>query len=69
VSIEDARAYCRMLLAAGYMRVVSKAVPGKKEAIYRLFRITGVQAPREKRMRCIVDENLGTAIPIMGASQ
>lgn len=69
VSLEDARAYCRMLLAAGYMRVVSKAVPGKKEAIYRLFRITGVQAPREKRIRCIVDENLGTATPLSGVAQ
>lgn len=69
IPLEDARAYCRMLLAADYMRVVSKAVPGKKEAIYRLFKVTGVKAPREKRIRCIVDENLGTATPLTGGAQ
>ncbi len=54
-----AGAYCRVLVAAGYLRVVRKAVPGKRTATYRLIRNTGPHAPREKRVRAVYDENLG----------
>lgn len=64
VPIEDARTYCRTLLAAGYLRVVQKAVPGQKEAIYRLIRETGAKAPRKRRVTCILDDNLGTVVPM-----
>jgi hypothetical protein len=69
VTVEEARAYCRLLMAAGYMRVMGKAVPGKKEATYRLCKVTGVKAPREKRVRCLIDENLGTIAPVTGDAQ
>lgn len=64
VSVETAAAYCRALLAGDYLRVVVKAVPRRKEAIYRLFTSTGVKAPRERRVRCIVDPNTGTIVPL-----
>ena len=69
VLVDEAQAYCRLLLAGGYMRVLQKAVPGRKEAIYRLFNVTGIMAPREKRVRCIIDDNLGTVRPMLGAGQ
>ena len=64
VPVEDARAYCRLLLAGGYLKVVQKAVPNRREAIYRLINVTGVVAPRERRVRCIVDANLGRTLPL-----
>lgn len=64
VPVEDARSYCRTLLGARYLRVVQKAVPGKKEAIYRLFNATGPRAPRKRRITCIVDDNNGTVLPM-----
>lgn len=54
-----ASAYCRLLVAAGYLRVVRKAVPGKRTATYRLIRNTGPRPPRERRVRAVYDENLG----------
>lgn len=65
VEIEDARAYCHTLLAAGYLHCVSKAVPKRREAVYRLVSATGVKAPRLKRLRCIVDQNTGKIIPML----
>jgi hypothetical protein len=67
VSIEDARSYCRMLLEAGYLRVVQQAVPGKKEAIYRLKNATGPKAPRKRRVTCVIDANLNTVTPLSEA--
>lgn len=64
VTIEEARSYCRTLLAATYLRVIAKAVPGAKEAVYRLTNATGPRAPRKKRVVCIIDDNLGTTIPL-----
>ena len=65
VTIEDARAYCRTLLAANYLRAITKAQPGKKEASYKLIRPTGPRAPRKRRVTCIIDDNLGTVLPLM----
>ncbi len=64
-TIEDARAYCHSLLAAGYLRCVSKAVPNRREAVYRLIKANGVKAPRLKRLRCIIDPNTGQIIPMI----
>ncbi len=67
VAVEDARTYCRTLLAGGYLRVVQKAVPNRREAIYRLVNATGVKAPRARRVVCIVDANLGRITPLAEA--
>jgi len=67
LEIEEARAYCHTLLAAGYLRCVSKAVPKRREAVYRLITATGIKAPRLKRLRCIVDQNTGKIIPMVEA--
>ena len=64
-SIEDARAYCHSLLTGGYLRCTSKAVPKRREAVYRLIAATGVKAPRLKRLRCMVDPNTGKITPMV----
>lgn len=69
VSAEDATAYCQTLQRAGYLRVERKAVPGKREAIYRLTRNTGPQAPVLKRVRAVVDPNLGQIVHVAGGLQ
>lgn len=66
-SIEDARAYCHSLLSGGYLRCVSKAVPKRREAVYRLIAATGIKAPRLKRLRCMVDPNTGKITPMVEA--
>jgi hypothetical protein len=68
VTVKEAASYCRLLMDAGYLRVISKAVPNRKEAIYRLFTQTGVKAPRERRIRCIVDPNTGVIKPLVEVS-
>jgi hypothetical protein len=58
VALADAQAYCRVLLAAGYLRVESKASPPRKqEAIYRLIRNSGPRPPRHARVSAVVDDN------------
>lgn len=64
-SIEDARSYCHALLNSGYLRCVSKAVPKRREAVYRLVNTTGIKAPRLKRLRCIIDHNTGKITPMV----
>ena len=64
VSDLDAAAYCRLLLATGYLKVTQKAKPPHKAAIYRLVNKTGVLAPRHRRVSCIIDPNRGTVLPI-----
>lgn len=66
VTLETAQDYCRSLLGAGYLGVARKAVPGKTEAIYRLVKNTGPRAPREKRVRAVVDDNTEQTIVIGG---
>lgn len=58
VTIPQARKYCRTLLEHGYLKVVRKAVPGKREPVYRLIRNTGPVAPREVRVTKLEDVNL-----------
>lgn len=64
LTIEEASSYCRLLLTGNYLKVVQKAIPPHKAAIYRLINITGVRAPRARRLVCIVDPNVGTSAPI-----
>ena len=67
VSVSDAGEYCRALLAAEYLVVASKADPvRKREAIYRLIHESGVQPPMVKRVRAVVDPNIGATIVIGG---
>lgn len=58
VGREDATSFCQMLTRAGYLRVVRKAVPPRREAAYRLIRDTGPRPPRERRLRVVWDDNL-----------
>lgn len=57
VSDDQARAYCRALLRFGYLKVVRKAIPGRREAIYRLIRNTGPRPPKTKRVTGLLDPN------------
>jgi hypothetical protein len=45
---------------------MTKALPGRREAIYRLVRDTGPRPPRERRVRAVWDENLGEYTYISG---
>lgn len=67
VTSESARSYCQALLRAGYLKVERKAVPGRREAIYRLIRNTGPKPPRERRVRAVVDDNLGEIVHVDGS--
>ncbi len=68
VGIDAAQAYCRALLASGHLTVARKAQPGRKEAIYRLARNTGPRAPREKRVRAVIDDNTDAVVVISGVA-
>ncbi|MCB1395940.1 MAG: hypothetical protein KDJ98_08200 [Rhodobacteraceae bacterium] len=59
VTPADAQVFCQMLVKAGYLRPVRKALPPRREAIYQLIRDTGPRPPRERRVRAVWDENLG----------
>lgn len=58
VSAPEAQLYCQMLARAGYLRVVRKALPPRREAVYQLIRDTGPRPPRERRIRVVWDDNL-----------
>jgi len=58
VALPAAQEYCQMLARAGYLKVERKAVPGRREAAYRLMRNTGPLPPRERRVRAVYDDNL-----------
>lgn len=60
VSAEAARAYCRALCAAQYLRVERRAAPAmKRDAIYRLTDETGPRPPLLRRVQAVVDGNTG----------
>lgn len=62
-----ASAYCRGLLAVGYLRVTLKASPAiQREARYSLAKDTGPFAPIERRVPAIVDPNTGQTLVIGG---
>lgn len=66
VTDEAARAYCRFLMAAGYLRLARAGVPRKSEPLYKLIRNTGPKAPRERRVRAVLDPNTGSLSLIGG---
>lgn len=66
VPLKVATTYCQDLLAANYLRVTQKAKPPHKQAIYRLFKITGVKAPRLRNVRSVIDSNTGDIVPLSG---
>jgi len=66
VTVADAAAYCRLLSRAGYLRSIRKAVPGKREAVYRLIKNTGPRPPRERRVTGVFDDNLAAFVALPG---
>lgn len=66
VTPASAAAYCQSLLWAGYLVVKRTAIPGQREAIYRLVRDTGPLAPRARRVRAVFDDNLGELVRVEG---
>ena len=59
VAVATAKAYCTMLMKAGYLRVVRKAQPPTRQAAYRLVRDTGPLHPQIQRVKQVYDQNLG----------
>lgn len=68
VTLDKARAYCRQLLGSGHLRVRMTAIPGRREAIYRLVEDTGPRAPRPVRRAGIEDPNTGAFVPAKGGA-
>ena len=68
VTVEKARAYCRQLLASEHLRVVEMAIPGRREALYRLVEDTGPRAPKPVRLAGILDPNTGGFSPAKGGA-
>jgi len=55
---ETAKAYCKMLLATGYLRVLTKAAPhAGRIARYRLIRNNGPKPPQIQRVKRVFDPN------------
>jgi len=60
VSEATVKAYCTMLLATGYLRVLQKADPVKgRKAVYRLIRNDGPKPPMIQRVKQVFDPNTG----------
>jgi hypothetical protein len=57
VDLAEASLYAQALLRGGYLNVVRTAMPGVRDATYKLIRDTGPRAPREKRVVAIWDPN------------
>ncbi|UWQ00827.1 MarR family winged helix-turn-helix transcriptional regulator [Aliiroseovarius crassostreae] len=68
VSEATAKTYCSMLLRAGYLRVLQKAVPGKRQATYKFIRNTGPQPPQIQRVKQVFDPNLNEVTFYPGAA-
>jgi hypothetical protein len=69
VGLEGAQVYCRALLQAGYLRVVSKARPPIAEARYKLIKNTGPAGPLIRRVRALVDLNTDAVTILSEVSQ
>jgi len=67
VTENHAKVYCSHLLAAGYLRVVQKASPPRRSAIYRLIRDTGPVPPKTQRVQQVYDPNTGEVHAAGGA--
>jgi len=64
VSENTAKAYCRALMTAGYLRVTQKARPGVRTARYRLVRDDGPLPPKIQRVRQVFDPNSRKSYPM-----
>ncbi len=62
VTEATARTYCTMLLKAKYLRVIQKAVPGKRQAIYLFVRDTGPLPPQIQRVKQVYDPNINEVV-------
>lgn len=69
VTEATAKSYCSMLLKAQYLRVVQKAVPGRRQATYKFVRNTGPLAPQIQRVKQVFDPNIGEVTYYPGAAQ
>lgn len=63
VTADKARSYCRQLLGSGHLRVVETAIPGRREAVYKLIEDTGPRPPRPARVTGMLDPNTGMFVP------
>lgn len=69
IPAETARAYCKVLLATGYLRVSRKAQPTKgRIARYRLVRNNGPRPPQVQRVKQVYDPNT-QEVYMIGAGQ
>lgn len=66
VSEADAQGFCQSLLRGEYLRVIQKARPGHRPAIYLLARRTGPVPPLERRVAALWDPNLGRLTYVAG---
>lgn len=66
ISDSHVRVYCLRLFEAGYLKVVQKASPPKRAAVYRLIRDTGPRPPKVQRVQQVFDPNTGTVYPAEG---
>lgn len=69
VTEATAKSYCSMLLKAQYLRVVQKAVPGKRQATYKFVRNTGPLPPQIQRVKQVFDPNIREVTYYPGAAQ
>jgi hypothetical protein len=68
VNETTAKSYCSTLLRAGFLRVVTKALPPKRQAVYRLIRNSGPNPPMIQRTKQVFDPNTKKAYPVEGTS-
>lgn len=66
VTLAEANSFCQMLVRAAYLRVVRTAIPGKREATYRLIKNTGPLPPMPRRVSVVYDENEEKIVHIAG---
>ncbi len=60
IPLETAKSYCHLLLATGYLRVLTKAEPVRgRVARYRLIRMNGPKPPQIQRVKQVYDPNTG----------
>ena len=53
----DIQKYCSVLVRAGFLRTLLKAIPGKRPARYQLVRNSGPLPPVRKRVTVVFDPN------------
>lgn len=64
-----AKDYCKRLLSAGYLRVLTTANPALgRIARYRLIRASGPRAPQVQRVQQVFDPNTGAVYPVEARS-